>query len=310
MGENEYVVRADGRGYRFSPAIYEWDHFFVVGKTVYPVAPHGTIVGYQWGVYEQTSSSSSISWGPGGPRAWTRAGPHPSSSSLPVTIRPRLAVTKNEYEVDFSSYLPPYGTLSFSSPNVKTKRFKQTSVTPTGSTLLFDDGSTGTFNIATEISRIDLSGGIWNGMTYTTFRAPLTYVASPLPNNFNPRIPGSLNGILNNESGTSESFTGTTTVKKTTDLSHDDESIYLHMLPCGNNTLSSMTGSRSIVRRIPLKEPYPMQNHSQLSGQEYDFLNLSRMTLRRVQFSLRFADGTLVPPRGHTSFSILFAVIE
>ena len=36
-GQNEYVVRADGRAYRFSPAIYEFDHFYVVGKAVYPV---------------------------------------------------------------------------------------------------------------------------------------------------------------------------------------------------------------------------------------------------------------------------------
>ena len=35
-GENEYVVRADGRAYRFSPAIYEFGHFYAVGKTVYP----------------------------------------------------------------------------------------------------------------------------------------------------------------------------------------------------------------------------------------------------------------------------------
>ena len=111
-----------------------------------------------------------------------------------------------------------------------------------------------------------------------------------------------MNGILNNESGTSEPFTGTTTMQRTTELSHEDESIYLHMVPSSNNTLSTMTGSRSIIRRVPLKEPYPMQNHSQLSGQEYDFLNMSRMNLRRLQFSLRFADGTLVPARGHTSF--------
>ena len=195
---------------------------------------------------------------------------------------------------------------------MKKKRFKQ-NVTPTGSTLLFEDGSTGTFSIQTAISRIDLSGGsngVFNGMTFTTFRAPLVYVASPLPSNFNPRRPGSMNGILNNESGASDSFTGTTTLQLITDLSHDDEAIYLHMVPCGNNTLSAMTGSRTIVRRIPMKEPYPMQNHSQLSGQEYDFLNMSRMNLRRLQFSLRFADGTLVPARGHVSFSILFAVIE
>ena len=68
--------------------------------------------------------------------------------------------------------------------------------------------------------------------------------------------------------------------------------------------------SRTIVRRVPLKEPYPMTNHDQQSGQEFDFLNVSGMQLRRLQFQLCFADGTVIPPRGHVSFSLLFAVIE
>ena len=212
-------------------------------------------------------------------------------------------------EIDFLNYLPPYGSISFST-NVKTRRFKQRVASSTGSTLLFDDGSTGTFTIATDISRIDLSGGSFNGLSLTTFRAPLTYVVSPLPSDFIPARPGSVNGILNNDDGISTPFTTTTTMRQTTELTHEDECVYLHMVPSANNTLSCMTGSRTIVRRIAMKEPYPMQNHSQLSGQEYDFLNVSRMNLRRLQFSLRFADGTLVPARGHTSFSILFAAIE
>ena len=69
-------------------------------------------------------------------------------------------------------------------------------------------------------------------------------------------------------------------------------------------------GVRDIVRRIPLGAPFPNQNHDVLMAHEYDFLNFSRMQLRRIQFSLRFADGTLLPPIGHTNFSILFAIIE
>ncbi len=78
-----------------------------------------------------------------------------------------------------------------------------------------------------------------------------------------------------------------------------------------NKTLSCMgRPSRTIVRRVPLKEPYPKTNHDQQSGQEFDFLNVSGMQLRRMQFQLCFADGTIIPPRGHVSFSLLFAVIE
>ncbi len=69
-------------------------------------------------------------------------------------------------------------------------------------------------------------------------------------------------------------------------------------------------GARNIVSRIPLAAKFPAQNHHLLYSHEYDFLNFSRMSLRRLSFSLRFADGTLLPAIGHSSFSILFAIIE
>jgi len=69
-------------------------------------------------------------------------------------------------------------------------------------------------------------------------------------------------------------------------------------------------GARDIVRRIPLGATYPNQNHDTLMAHDADFLNFSNMQLQRLQFSLRLADGTLLPPRGHTSFSILFAIIK
>ena len=84
------------------------------------------------------------------------------------------------------------------------------------------------------------------------------------------------------------------------------------MTPAPNSTLSCMgnAGARNIVSRIPLPAQYPAQNHHQLFSHEYDFLNMSRMSLRRVSFSLRFSDGTLLTAIGHTSFSILFAITE
>ena len=71
-----------------------------------------------------------------------------------------------------------------------------------------------------------------------------------------------------------------------------------------------MTGARDIGRRIPLGAPFPAQNHHELHSHEFDFLNFSRMSLRRLRFQLTFADGTLLPARGHTSFTILFSIIE
>ena len=84
------------------------------------------------------------------------------------------------------------------------------------------------------------------------------------------------------------------------------------MTPAPNSTLSCMgnAGARNIVSRVPLPAKYPAQNHHHLMGMEYGFLDFSRMSLRRLSFSLRFADGTLLPAVGHTSFSILFAIIE
>ena len=94
-----------------------------------------------------------------------------------------------------------------------------------------------------------------------------------------------------------------------TEISIEDEAIYLHAEGnlSNNGTLSSMTGSRDIIRRIPINQP--MQVHSQLSGQENDFMICSRMQLKHVHFSRRFANGRLLPDFGHCSLSILFAVI-
>ena len=147
-------------------------------------------------------------------------------------------------------------------------------------------------------------------MVLTTASA-IYSVSGELPSDFNPQDPRSLNALINNETGVSETFDTSNTFRRTTELSYDDEVVYLHMTPSANQTMSCMgRPSRTIVRRIPLKEPYPMTTHDQQSGQEFDFLDVSRMQLRRMQFQLCFADGTIIPPRGHVSFSLLFAVIE
>ena len=125
-----------------------------------------------------------------------------------------------------------------------------------------------------------------------------------------PRV----NGILNNEHGTSVKITNgnAQTLTLGTFPNHNDERANLHMTPAPNSTLPSMgnAGARNIVSRVPLPAKHPAQNHHQLLSYEYDFLNMSRMSLRRVSFSLRFSDGTLLPAIGHISFSILFAIIE
>merc|ERR1711907_402419 len=123
--------------------------------------------------------------------------------------------------------------------------------------------------------------------------------------------PKSVNGILNNETGVSEVFNVSNTFRRTSEVSYEDEAVYLHMTPSANQTLSCMgRPSRTCIRRVPLREPYPMMTHDRQSGQEFDFLNVSGMQLRRIQFQLTFADGTIVLPRGHFSFLLLFAVIE
>ena len=84
------------------------------------------------------------------------------------------------------------------------------------------------------------------------------------------------------------------------------------MTPAPNSTLSCMgnAGVRDIVRRIPLPARFPDQNHDVLMAHEFDFHNMSRKSLRRIKFSLRFADGQLLPAIGHTNFSVLFAIVE
>ena len=140
------------------------------------------------------------------------------------------------------------------------------------------------------------------------------FVSFNFPATFdNPKL-DSINGVLNNEHGPSEKITTgnphTFTLGSTPN--HQDECAYLHMTPAPNSTLSCMgnAGVRDIVRRIPLPARFPDQNHDLLMAHEYDFLNFSRMSLRRVKFSLRFADGQLLPAIGQTNFSILFAVVD
>ena len=290
------------RWYNFTPPIANWDRFYMLGKRVFP-DPAKVVAGYQFGTFDPAAKT--ITWGPGGPIVWSRAvTPLIDVFALPMTIR--SVASSNTYELDYSQYLPIGTSLAYGVSGVTTRRFTQTNGTATGSTIKFVGGGTTALEIHGAGSRIVDTGEGEHLTTTNTFGL----VTSPLPSDFNPESLGTLNGILNNESGESDTFTSSVTMRITTELTHDDEVLYLHMVPGGNNTLSCMTGSRTIVRRIPLKEPYPMQCHSQLSGQEYDFLNMSRMNLRRLQFSLRFADGSLVPARGHVSFSILFAVIE
>ena len=131
---------------------------------------------------------------------------------------------------------------------------------------------------------------------------------------FNPAKPQSLSGVLNIEHGVSLPYSVSQTQRFTVGEapSHQDECAYLHMTPAPNSTLSCMgnAGVRDIVRRIPLQAKYPSQNHNLLMAHEYDFWIFARMSLRRVKFSLRFADGQLLPAIGHTNFSILFAIVE
>ena len=118
-------------------------------------------------------------------------------------------------------------------------------------------------------------------------------------------------GFLKNDHGESAEFNNAVSQPFVVgNLDHQDECAYLRMLPASNSTLSCMTGARDIVRRIPLSSPFPQQNHHELHSHEYVFYNFSRMSLRRLQFKLCMADGTILPPRGHTSFTILFAIIE
>ena len=118
-------------------------------------------------------------------------------------------------------------------------------------------------------------------------------------------------GFLKNDHGESAEFNNAVSQPFVVgNLDHQDECAYLRMLPASNSTLSCMTGARDIVRRIPLSSPFPQQNHHELHSHEYVFYNFSRMSLRRLQFKLCMADGTILPPRGHTSMVILFAIIE
>ena len=296
------VTASAERWWYVSPPVSTFSRFYMVGSSIYP-DPLQVVTGYQFGIYD--SGTNSITWGPGS-TVWTRA-TTPTDSTLPLTIRTNGQPETNRYTLDYSQLLPSGASISYGIPGVTTKNFTQTNITPNGSVLHFEDGSTATHTHTLLGTPTTIA---YHGVNITT-TDEIPYQSSELPSDFDNMRPKSINGILNNESGVSEVFTTSNTMRKATDLTYEDECVYLHMVPSANNTLSCMgTPSRTIVRRIPMKEPYPMQNHNQQSGQEFDFLNVSSMQLRRLQFTLTFADGSVVPPRGHVSFSILFAVID
>ena len=94
------------------------------------------------------------------------------------------------------------------------------------------------------------------------------FVSFDFPAGFDATKLDSLNGILNNEHGSSAKITNASpqTFILGSTPNHQDECAYLHMTPAPNSTLSCMgdAGARNIVSRIPLSAEYPAQNHHQL----------------------------------------------
>ena len=228
-----------------------------------------------------------------------------------ITLTPfgdNSVVPQRRYTIDFSAVLPPDTGLA-PGDNVQSFVVAESAVLPSGCTLTRDGQQFATFSNSPNAT---LSVGA--GQKEAVAAAPARFASFVFPSSFQAAKPGSINGILNHEQGTSQPITNTQAQQFTvgTTPSHQDECAYLHMDPSPLSTLSCMgnPGVRDIVSRIPLSAKYPDQNHHFTFGLEYDYLNFSRRSLRRLKFSLRFADGTLLPPRGHTSFSILFAVIE
>ena len=254
---------------------------------------------------------------------WTAAvTPTAGAATLEVHNAPSDALLPStSHTIDFLNVLPTITATTFTTPDfLQGTSGSQLQVTlengtDAGGDLILADGSSlGTYAInSLGRGQIRLSGPrVPQGDIIAVSPSHQVKVSFVFPGDFQSSNPGSLNGILNNEHGTSEEVSATSDPAAFTvgELDHQDEAAYLRMTPRPNSTLSCMTGARDIVRRIPLSAPFPSQSHSELYAHDYDFLNSSRMPLRRLKFQLCLADGTILPPRGHTSFSILFVTIE
>ena len=185
------------------------------------------------------------------------------------SVNPDELTLSRLYDIDFSN-LVPAGQAQFHNLRVRVVNASSTGCDLLGG--LFDE-KVATFSktapsqpaTLTLVHETAVDGGSATAGRFVSFDFPSTFDRTKLD---------SLNGILNNEHGTSDEITTASpqTFTLGTVPSHQDECAYLHMTPAPNSTLSCMgnAGARNIVSRIPLSAKYPAQNHHQLFSHEYD----------------------------------------
>lgn len=76
------------------------------------------------------------------------------------------------------------------------------------------------------------------------------------------------------------------------------------------NQPQSASGETSIQRRMPVNQPWGSLLHSQHSGTESDYVDVSGQLLTRIKFSLREVKNRVVDLNGHgIGFSICLVEI-
>ena len=84
--------------------------------------------------------------------------------------------------------------------------------------------------------------------------------------------------------------------------------IYIHTTNLSTYNSLSPNGNKNVIKKIPITTSYGyLQSHFSVLDQ--DFLDVSKMTLKTIDFTLRDVYGNIVPLHGgHVSFSLLFSI--
>ena len=128
-----------------------------------------------------------------------------------------------------------------------------------------------------------------------------------LPANGITAVPYSLNKVLQNTTasmGYSLSYTS-----GVLDM-HPVRNLYLSSPNLGTYDTLNITGDQSVVKKIPVNANYNEMIYDQVVL-PYDYIDVSKQTLRRLEFQLKDIYGGNINLQGdHWSFSLLFAKIQ
>ena len=130
-------------------------------------------------------------------------------------------------------------------------------------------------------------------------------------NNYDPKNASDLNGeILKLTEGNSPYYNYNNAFTSNFDNLNSIRNLYITSSNLGNFNSIGANGERTILRKVPVDSDFNyMIFNNQITG--LDYINVSKQTLKTINFKIQTVDGKVVPLHGaNVSFSIIFDVKE